>query len=156
MANSEIVIRKATPAEIASFVVPSWMHSYALSYVGKLMRADARHGPGREKYWQNQRSKIERILSTSTVSVRVATFDDEPVGWIVDDQVNRTIHFVFTGKMFRRQGVAKALIPAWFDDAAGGPVYVSHLPPPFYSRPGADGSRPPWREHVSIDLVTSL
>jgi hypothetical protein len=157
MANdNEVVIRKATPDEISSFIIPTWMHSYALSYIGKLMRADARHGPGREAYWKAQRSKIERILSTSTVSVRVAEFDGTPIGWICDDQSNRTVHFLFTGRNFRRQGVAKSLLPAWFHDAAGGTVYTSHLPPPWYSRPAPDGARPPWREHVAIDLVSSL
>lgn len=151
----EIEVRNATPDEIAKFCIPTWLNSYALSYVGKLMRADSRHGPGREKYWSGLRSKIERILATHTVSVRVAVYDEEPIGWIADDQVNRTLFFCFVGRNFRRQGVAKALLPKWFDDAAGGTVYVASLPPPWYSRPNPDGSRPPWREHVSIDLVSS-
>lgn len=155
MANEEILIRPATRDEISKFVIPTWMNSYALSYVGKLMRADARHGPGREKYWNSQRSKIERILSTSTVSVRVAVFDEEPIGWICDDQTQRTVFFLFVGRNFRRQGIAKGLIPGWFSEAGGGTVYVASLPPPWYSRQSPDGARPPWREHVSIDLVSS-
>lgn len=154
----EIQVRTATPDEIAKFCIPTWLNSYALSYVGKLMRADSRHGPGRERYWNGQRAKIERILSTSTVSVRVAVFDEEPIGWICDDQTSRTIFFLFVGRNFRRQGIARSLVPRWFDDAAGGTVYVASLPPPWYSRRGINGQEgapPPWREHVSIDLVSS-
>lgn len=154
MANEEVQIRPATRDEISKFVIPTWMNSYALSYVGKLMRADSRHGPGREKYWNSQRAKIERILSTSTVSVRVAVFDEEPIGWICDDEVNRRIFFLFVGRNFRRQGVGKSLLPRWFDDATGGSVYLASLPPPWYSRPTPEGARPPWREHVCIDLIT--
>lgn len=152
---SDVTVRRATPDEIASYVIPTWLSSYALGFVGKLMRADSRHAIGRPKYWSEQRGKIERILSTPTVSVRVSEFDGEAIGWVCDDATSRRLHYVFVNRNFRRQTVARGMLPAWFDDAAGGPVYLSHLPPPWYSRPNNDGSRPPWREHVVIDLVSA-
>lgn len=155
MSELEIVIRVATREEASTYCIPAWLNSYAQSFIGKLGRADARHAIGRENYWNAQRAKIERILSTPTVSLRVATVDDEIVGFVCDDQTRRRVHFVFTNRAFRRQGVARALIPGWFDDPKGGLVSISHLPPPWYSRPGPDGSPPPWQSHVAIDLVTS-
>ena len=147
-------VRSANPAEISSYVLPTWLHSYALGYLGKLMRADARHGPGRDKYWSSQRAKIERILSTSTVSVSVAMYDGEPVGWVCFDGPSRTVHYIFVNRAFRRQGVAGQLMPKWFSDSAGGTVYLTHLPPRFFSKP-ADGEKSLWSPHQVIDCVTS-
>lgn len=148
----EIQVRKATPEEISSFVVPTWLNSYALSFVGKLMRADSRHGVGRNQYWSQQRAKIERILSTPTTSVRVAAVDGEPVGWIAYDEPARTIHFVFVGRVFRRQGIAKSLMPSFYGDHTKA-VFLTALPPPWFSRASQDGPPPPWPQHVCIDLL---
>jgi hypothetical protein len=149
---SDVQNRRATPEEISGYVTPTWLNSYALGFVGKLMRADARHGAGREAYWSAQRSKIERILSTSTTSVRVADYEGEPVAWIADDQTRRVIHYVFTNRAFRRQGLARGLLPAWYDDLTA-PVYLSHLPPPWYSRNVEGAPKAPWPQHVCINLV---
>jgi hypothetical protein len=156
MPDNEITIRKATPGEVSDYVLKSWLNSYAQGFVGKLMRADSRYAIGREAYWREQSGKINRILSTNTVSVRVATYDNEAVGWICDDQSRRRLHFLFVNKNFRRQGVAKLLLPNWFDDANSGAVFIGCLPPPWYSRPdaNADGKAPPWKSHVVIDLVS--
>jgi len=148
----EIIVRKATAEEISSFVVPTWLNSYCLSFVGKLMRADSRHGVGRAAYWSEQRAKIERVLSTSTTSVRVAAVDGEPVGWVAYDEQARTIHFIFVGRVFRRQGIAKSLMPAFYTDHTQA-VYLKALPPPWYSRPGPNGEIPIWPQHCCIDLI---
>lgn len=152
----ELEVRQATPDEIRSYIVPAWLSSYALGFVGKHMRADGRYGAGREAYWAAQTAKVQNILSTSTVSVRVATYDSEPVAWICDDQSRRRVHYVFVNRNFRKQGIAKLLVPEWVSDASQGPVYFTHLPPPWYSRADAkDASkRPPWREHQCIDLIS--
>ena len=148
----EIEIRRATPEEISSFVIPTWLNSYCLSFVGKLLRADSRHGTGRAIYWSEQRAKIERVLSTPTVSVRVAAVDGEPVGWIAFDESARTVHFLFVGRVFRRQGIAKSLMPAFYFDHTQ-PVILKALPPPWYSRPGPNGETPPWPSQCCINLL---
>lgn len=116
------------------------------------MRADSRHGVGRNQYWSQQRAKIERVLSTPTTSVRIAAVDNEPVGWVAYDEPNRTIHFLFVGRVFRRQGIAKNLLPTFYFDQSKA-VFVTALPPPWFSRPGPNGETPPWPMHVCIDLV---
>ena len=154
--KDDIVTRRATPDEISSYILPTWLSSYCLGMLGRLMRADSRHGTGREEYWKSQRGKIERILSTATVTVQVAVFDAEPVGWIVCDERRRKVHYVFVNRAFREQGVAKKLMPAWFSDSQGGPVFIGHLPPPWFTRKkNPDDKAPPWQMHQVIDLVSS-
>lgn len=148
----EIEIRKALPEEISSFVIPCWLNSYCLSFVGKLMRADSRHAVGRDKYWSQQRQKIERILSTPTTSVRVAVADDLQIGFIVYDEPERMVHFLFVGRNFRRQGIAKSLMPGFYYDLSK-PVFLTALPPPWYSRPGPNGETPIWPMNACINLI---
>lgn len=148
----EVINRKATPDEVSSFIIPTWLNSYCLSFVGKLGRADSRHGVGRSHYWSKQRAKIEKVLSTPTVTVKVAELDGEPVGWIAYDESARTIFFVFVGRVFRRQGIAKGLMPAFYFDRDKA-VFLDSLPPPWYSREGPNGEVPIWPSHCCIDLL---
>lgn len=150
---TDIIVRSATPGELVEYVMPTWLKSYALGLLGKWMRADSRHGVGRDAYWSEQRAKIDSILSTNSTRVRVAVLDNELIGWVCDDEVRRRVHYLFVNRVFRQQGVAKLLLPAWWDDPRGGPVYFSHLPPPWFTQRGRGGEVPPWPGHVCIDLI---
>lgn len=149
----EVMVRPAVREELDDFVVSSWLQSYTRSLPAKLMRADARFGLGRERYWTNQRMRIERILATPTVRVLVATVDDMVVGWACEDRAQRKLHYIYVKDTFRRQGIANKLAD-WARDANGGMVALTHLPPPWYSRPTGAGEHTPWQSHVIIDLVS--
>ena len=158
----EIVVRQATSEDLSEFVIPSWLQSYSRSLVAKLMRADGRYSSGREVYWSAQRKRLETILSTPGVKVMVAAIGETNVGWCCEDRKNRVLHYIYVKDAFRKQGVAK-MLAGWIDDARGGLVRLTHLPPPWYSRPGEftreDGSkgvRNLWQPHVIIDLITAV
>lgn len=84
--------------------------------------------------------------------MNIALVDGEPVGWIAFDEEERAVHFLFVGRVFRRQGIAKMLMPAFYNDHTK-PVFLKALPPPWFSRPAADGTPPPWPAWVCIDLL---
>lgn len=149
----EVTIRPATSEEVTEFVTPAWMQSYTRSLPGKMMRADGRYTAGRERYWTAMRGKIERILSTSTTSVRIAVVEDMPVGWVCDDQRQRLLHFCYVKDPFRKQGLANRMC-AWAADSNAGLVTITALPPPWFTRVSEDG-RTPWPQHHLIDLITA-
>jgi hypothetical protein len=159
----EIQYRQATSQDLAEFVIPSWLQSYARSLVAKLLRADGRYSTGRDIYWSSQRKKIEQILSTPGVRVIVATVSDTSVGWTCEDRSRRVLHYCYVKDAFRKLGVARALI-GWIDNGAEGVVRLTHLPPPWYSRPQvvpADEQHPArsknlWAPHVVIDLISGV
>jgi hypothetical protein len=150
----EILIRPATSEEVAEFVTPAWMQSYTRSLPGKMMRADGRFSAGRERYWTAMRGKIERILSTSTTSVRVAVVEDMPVAWVCDDQRQRILYFCYVKDPFRKQGLAGRLCQ-WAADANGGLVTIVFLPPPWFTRVDEAGHTP-WPQHALIDLISAF
>jgi len=156
----EVVVRKATAADLATLVIPSWLASYARSFPAKMMRADTRHAPGRDRYWSGMRARIERVLSTSTTAVLVADVAGMAAGWACEDRSRRELHYVYVRENFRRQGIARRLC-GWIDDAQGDLVFLTALPPPWFTMGarGADGQptgRPLWRPHQVIDTITSF
>lgn len=147
----EIDIRLATSKDMAELVIPSWLQSYARSLVAKLMRADSRYGMGRDLYWSSQRKRIETILSSQTTRVLVASISGINVGWACEDRRNNTLHYVYVKDNFRRQGVGRKLV-GWINETKD-LVRLTHLPPPWYSRP-VEGGRNLWEPHIVIDLIT--
>lgn len=157
----EVEYRLATSQDLAGFVIPSWLQSYARSLVAKLLRADGRYSTGRDIYWSSQRKRIETLLATAGTRVTVATVADTGVGWSCEDRSRRVLHYVYVKDAFRRQGIGTALV-GWANDASHGVVRLTHIPPPWYSRPqnvnvdGKLGVKNLWAPHVVIDLINEI
>ena len=156
----QVTIRPATREEIVEHVVPEWMNAYCRGFVGAMMRADSRHGTGRERYWSAMRARTKRALETETTTVRVVDVDGILAAWVVEDREQRVVHFVYTRDAFRRQGMASALL-AWAKDGDDGDVVFLALPPAWFTRrelpePGAPQPKRLWKDHQIIDLVSSV
>ena len=145
-------LRPATPEELAEFVVPSWIASYARTLPAKMMRADARFGAGRERFWSKFRKRIERTLATRGVTVTVATVDGDAIGWSCEHRVEKTVHYCYVRDGFRKQGIAK-MLAGWLHDPALGTTILECWPPPWYSRPDLNTGRLLWPAHVIIDTL---
>lgn len=158
----EVVVRTASSKEISEVVKPSWLTSYTRSVVARWMRADSRHAAGRDRYWASMQARVERVISTSTTSVRVAWIPPAPgdegegivAGWVCDDQRNRTLHYAYVRENFRRQGIGKRLY-GWIDDP-NELVYMLFLPPPWFTKPDEQTGRLLWKQHHILDLVTAV
>ncbi len=149
----DISLHLGDKKDINEFVIPSWLSSYSRSLVVKWMRGDARYGTGRQRYWSSQRDRIEKILGTPGVRVVVATVDGLNAGFSVEQRTDNTLHYVYVKEAFRQQGIAKRLV-GWINEAPDGQIVVlTHLPPPWYSRP-LEGGKNLWRPHVVIDLIS--
>jgi GNAT superfamily N-acetyltransferase len=161
-AADEVVVRTASSKEISEVVKPSWLTSYTRSVVARWMRADSRHAAGRDRYWASMQARVERVISTSTTSVRVAWIPPSPgedgdgivAGWVCDDQRNRTLHYAYVRENFRRQGIGKRLY-GWINEDPNELVYMLFLPPPWFTKPDEQTGKLLWRHNHILDLITT-
>lgn len=151
--------RLATSEDLREFVIPSWLQSYSRGLISKLCRADGRYSYGREVYWTAQRGRIDKILASPGSKVIVAYIDDVNVGWCCEDRQRRTLHYIYVKDAFRKQGIAKQLAD-WANSDVGGMVRITHLPPPWFSRPQEQKDGGPgkvlWKSHQVIDLISDF
>lgn len=161
MSGEEIAVefRLAGERDLQEFVIPAWRQSYSRSLVSKLMRADQRYAIGREAYWSAQTKRINDILASAGTRVVVAHIGDVNVGFCCENRAARVLHYVYVKEAFRKQGIGRQLA-GWVDEVKDGMIRLTHLPPPWYSRPQAQENGLPgkslWAPHVVIDLVSGV
>ena len=162
--TDEVVVRTASSKEISEVVKPSWITSSTRSVVARWARADSRHAAGRDAYWSAMQARFERIMSTSTTSVRVAWIPPAPgedgegiiAGWVADNQRDRVLYYAYVRENFRMQGIGRMLY-GWINERRDELVFFrGFLPPPWFTRPDEKTARLLWKQHQIIDLVTAI
>lgn len=97
-----IALRPARPGD-ASFVINSWLKSYASSDAAKVLP--------REVYFRGQHGLITAILGREGTRVLVACMADDTdaiLGWACVE--GSVVHFTYVKQTYRRLGVAKRLL----------------------------------------------
>lgn len=108
-----------------NFVLQSWVRAGRQSQWATLM--------GSATYYRGQQSVVERLVTTATV--RVAEVEGRPgelAGWACGEHHKTqglVLHFVYVKQVYRRLGVARALIgAAEYREASHWTHIASHVP----------------------------
>lgn len=90
-----------------NFILSTWLKSYYEEL--------KRHGlkgviyPKDDIFFQGHQERIKELLKTASCDICTAPDDDHQIiGWIVYDK--DSIHYAYVKQVFRKMGVAKALI----------------------------------------------
>lgn len=90
-----------------NFVLSTWLKSYY-----EEMRRNGSKGviyPKDDVFFQGHQERIKDILKTAKAEICTAPDDDNQIiGWVVYDL--NSIHYCYVKQVFRKMGVAKALI----------------------------------------------
>lgn len=106
-AQDGIVLRPAEAGD-RNYVLSSWLRSH---------RSDSgqarRQGPD---YWERHHRVVEALLGRA--ATMVACWSDDPdviIGWACTE--DRTVHYVYVRKEFRRMGIARMLLEPMLREA---------------------------------------
>lgn len=112
---SEYVIRNFK-ADDLPFIMSTWLKGL---YYGETFYSDV----PKQIFMDNYKKFLIAILERSIVKIACSPEDENQIfGYSVLSKDFTTIHWVFVKSLYRKKGIAKALVPQY-------PTYVSHLTP---------------------------